>query len=78
MTAPGPTDVDDVAVTRRLNGDTSVRLNRAETVEAWQRLERDGVSAREAARRLGVTARSVQRWRTGRVRPYPSPSRVPR
>jgi transcriptional regulator with XRE-family HTH domain len=57
--------VDEIAVERRCNGDHTVTLNRAEVRAAFERLSRQPLSAQEVADRLGVTSRSVVRWRNG-------------
>lgn len=62
-------DIDEIAVTRRCNGDRTVPLTRAEAAEAWARLEQEGLGHRTIAARLGIAARTVLRWRSG-VRPY--------
>ncbi len=64
-----PDDIDEVAVERACQGDRTVRLNAAEHHAAWQQLERRGHSSRQIARILGVTYRTVIRWRTGETRP---------
>ncbi len=62
-------DVDDIAVERACHGDRTVTLNRAEHAAAWRALERQQLPAREIARILGVTPRTVFRWRNGHARP---------
>lgn len=69
--------VDETAVQRRCRGDRTVTLNRAEAFAAFALLEQAGMSAAEIATRLGVTARTVDRWRNGHVvDPYGLPGVV--
>lgn len=58
-----PLDVDDIAVERAIMGDRNVPLNGTEMrlVFAWMDAHR--YTARAIAIRLGVTERTVQRWR---------------
>jgi hypothetical protein len=64
-------DVDDIAVQRACDGDRSIVLNRAEMHAAWQLLERRGLSAYRIGPILGVSWRTVVRWRQGHHRPLP-------
>jgi len=57
-------DVDEVAVRRFLDGDRSVHLTGAEKIEAYLLLEERGTSHRTIARMLGVSDRTVVRWRS--------------
>ena len=65
MSRPIPRDVDEVAVERACRGDRTVTLNRAEVLEAFQWMDAHGYSSRQIAARLGVTRRTVERWRAG-------------
>jgi hypothetical protein len=66
------TDVDEIAVEKACRGDRSVRLNGVEMAAAFAYLNAHGCSLRQIAERLGVTARTVSRWRSGVTRlPYP-------
>lgn len=62
-------DIDDIAVERACRGETAVPLNRAEMCAAWRILEDRGLSASGIATRLGVTERTVTRWRSGEALP---------
>lgn len=62
-------DIDEVAVDRRCAGDHTVPLNRAEAARAFERLEQRGLSAQEIGDALGVTQRTVVRWRNGAATP---------
>lgn len=53
---------DEIAVERAMH-DASVRLRPAERAEVVRRLTRAGLSAAQIAQRVGVTDRSVVRWR---------------
>lgn len=64
-------DIDEVAVERATRGDRGVPLNRAEHRAAWQLLEHRGHSSRGIAAILGVSDRTVCRWRAGTDSPYP-------
>lgn len=55
--------VDDVAVQRRLDGDTTVRLTIAERRACVARLHAQGMNDRPIARRLGISDRTVLRIR---------------
>lgn len=57
------TTVDDVAVYRAINGDRTVPLTRPERSEAVRILTGRGLSGEAIAERLGVTERTVVRWR---------------
>lgn len=59
---PPASDVDEVAVERACAGER-VRLSSEERHLAILRLTEQGLSAREIARRIGVTGRSVTRHR---------------
>jgi transcriptional regulator with XRE-family HTH domain len=61
-------DVDEVAVHRALSGDHSVHLNRPERSEAVRIAALRGYPPEETARRLGVTERTVERWRAAHRR----------
>lgn len=54
--------VDEVVVQRLMEGITT-EANRAEKREAFRRLAGAGYTVRGMADRLGVTTRSIQRWR---------------
>lgn len=58
-------DIDDVAVERACNGDRSIRLNRDEVAEVHRILTARGMGPTEIAEVLGVSSRSVDRWRNG-------------
>jgi hypothetical protein len=58
-------DVDEVAVQRAVSGDRTVPLNPAEMLAAFQELDRRGHTAGRIAELLGVSARSIHRWRGG-------------
>lgn len=60
--------VDEVAVERACRGDLLVSLTAAEAQEAFRLLSRDR-SASEIAGLLGVSQRTVSRWRAGKGRP---------
>lgn len=62
-------DVDEVAVERACRGDRRVTLNRTEMALAFQYLDDHGYSARRIGAILGVSWRSVFRWRSGQF-PY--------
>lgn len=64
-----PTDdiPDEVAVERAAYGDRKVPLSRLEVAEVFAYLNAHGYTAAEIALRLGVTPRTVWRWRTGRT-----------
>lgn len=57
--------IDPEAVRRAASGDRTVTLTQAERAEAIRTLEKRRLSAREIAEILGVTDRTVQRWRGG-------------
>lgn len=59
-----PWDVDDTAVERVVHGWPSPGLNKAERLEVTRRLTSRGVSAREIARVIRKTPRTVVRYRT--------------
>lgn len=59
-------EADWVAVERALAGDRSIALTKVERDEAIDRLDRQGLSAREVAVRLGITTRTVNRRRAER------------
>jgi DNA-binding transcriptional regulator YiaG len=65
MTPAVTEDIDEVAVERACKGDRTVTLNRPETAEAFHLLDRSGLTANQIADRLGVTKRTVERWRSG-------------
>lgn len=82
-------DVDDIAVERATKGDRGIHLNRAELLLAFTMLNNRGVPARTIGELLGVSERSVTRWRSGIYtprcrpgvephRPHPSPADVKR
>lgn len=58
--------VDEIAVERACYGDP-VTLTVRERAIAVARLTARGLSAREVGRRLGLAARSVQRYRAGEI-----------
>lgn len=58
-----PEFVDETAVSRACKGDLTVRLNRAEQWAGFVYLDSHGYSAKQIARRLGIAARTVTRWR---------------
>lgn len=60
-----PVAVDEVAVDRACRGDKTVPLNPDEMRVAHEWLERSHLSAASIAARLGVTKRTVDRWRAG-------------
>lgn len=62
-----PPEPDEVAVERAANGDRRVPLTRQEMAAAEALLNAHGYSAAAIADRLGVTERTVVRWRTGRT-----------
>lgn len=62
-------DVDEVAVDRACRGDRTVALTRDEMAAALHRLDAAGLSAQEIGARLGISDRSVYRWRAGETRP---------
>lgn len=61
--------VDEIAIERAANGDLSITLNGRELAAAWAICERRGLSAPAIADRLGITARTVVRWRNGHATP---------
>jgi DNA-directed RNA polymerase specialized sigma24 family protein len=69
-------DIDEVAVERACKGDRTVTLNRPETAQAFHHLDRSGLTANQIADRLGVTKRTVERWRGGCSIPITRPGRV--
>ena len=80
LPVPEPVDehsIDEIAVERAVAGE-KVPLTRAEAAEAWDRLERMGLSAKQIAARLHTTAKTVHRWRVGAVRPSSSLARKQR
>lgn len=62
-------DVDEVAVERACHGDRTIPLNRHELAAAFRHLDQHGQSIEQIAAILGVTARTVTRWRTGQTTP---------
>lgn len=58
-----PVIVDEVAIHRAIRGDRTVRLSRMERSEAVRILTDRGESQEQIAERLGVTDRTVGRWR---------------
>lgn len=69
---PPPDDwdgVDPLAVERAANGERGIPLNRREKAAVWELLEKRGLSARQIADLLGVTPKSVTRWRSGESNP---------
>lgn len=68
------TDVDEVAVERAVLGDRTVHLTRAELFLAFTRLDAAGHSANSIGELLGVSERSVTRWRKGQAFPKGRPS----
>lgn len=65
MTPPLPRDVDEIAVERALYGDRRIVLNRVEMRAAFEHLNDRGYSLRGIAELLGVSPRTVSRWRRG-------------
>lgn len=63
VTQPEPY-VDEVAVQRAVNGDRGMTLNHLERRLAVDQLTSRGLSAAEIADVLGITRRSVTRWRS--------------
>jgi transposase-like protein len=61
------TFIDHVAVERACEGDTRVNLTDAETAESFRRLEARGMGVASIAEVLGVTHRTVSRWRAGAI-----------
>jgi hypothetical protein len=61
---PRPGDADEIAVDRAISGSPPARLNRAERIEVTRRLTARGVPAREIARVIRKTDRTVVRYRT--------------
>jgi len=57
--------VDELAVEQALEGNTGIPLTAKEMKVAWRRLEGQSLEASEIAETLGVTARTVFRWRQG-------------
>jgi excisionase family DNA binding protein len=76
MTPAMTEDIDEVAVERACKGDRTVTLNRPETAQAFHHLDRSGLTANQIADRLGVTKRTVERWRSGCSIPITRPGRV--
>jgi len=71
--------VDELAIEEALEGNTDIPLTAKEMKVAWRRLEGQNIEASEIAETLGVTPRTVFRWRQGMAptaRPG-SPSRQP-
>ena len=62
------TEPDDAAVERLLSGDRSLVVAKVDRDAALDAVDRGGLSAREVAIRLGVTARTVKRRRAERKR----------
>lgn len=62
-TVPRSHEVDEVAVQRRIDGDSTVPINARETDEAVVRLVALGLSDQQIAVRLSITARTVLRAR---------------
>jgi hypothetical protein len=58
--------VDEIAVERVCRGDRTILLNRAEILTAFAYLDGHGYSALQIAERLGVSDRTVCRWRSQR------------
>ncbi|ABW14411.1 transcriptional regulator, LuxR family [Parafrankia sp. EAN1pec] len=57
----GESDIDEVAVERAIAGEPPERMSIAERHHAIRRLHGKGPSAREIARRLSISSRTVQR-----------------
>lgn len=57
-----PVILDEVVIDRVMCGEHPA-ASRAELTEAWQRLTDAGCSAPEIAERLGVSERTLQRWK---------------
>lgn len=64
-----PRDVDEIAVERATRGDLAVHLNRAEMHAAFRLMLARGYSNSRIACTLGVTKRTVERWRSGAIYP---------
>lgn len=64
-----PDYVDEIAVERACRGDRSIPLNRAEMAAAFAYLDAHGYSHRRIADVLGVTDRTVCRWRANAANP---------
>lgn len=60
---PDPEAVDDTAVQRAIDGEKAIGLSRVERMEAARVLTEQGVIAKDIAARLGVTSRTIVRWR---------------
>jgi FixJ family two-component response regulator len=58
-------DVDEVAVDRACRGDRTVPLSSGEMRLAFEWLTGSRLSAQQIATRLGVSKRTVDRWRAG-------------
>ena len=63
---PPAHEIDEVAVDRAVSGDRAVTLNPAELQAAFQQLNARGLPARRIAETLGVSPRTIIRWRRGR------------
>jgi signal transduction histidine kinase len=57
--------VDELAIEQALEGNTDIPLTAKEMKVTWRRLEAQSLEASEIAETLGVTARTVFRWRQG-------------
>jgi transcriptional regulator with XRE-family HTH domain len=57
--------VDELAIEQALEGNTDIPLTAKEMKVAWRRLDAQNLEASEIAETLGVTARTVFRWRQG-------------
>jgi excisionase family DNA binding protein len=66
-------DIDEVAVERACKGDRTVTLNRPDLPISFRLLDRSGLTANQIADRLGVTKRTVERWRNGHSIPITRP-----
>lgn len=71
-------DVDEIAVERAARGDRSISLTRAEVRQVFLYLNSHGYSVAQIADRMGISRRTVHRWRLGWVKgPYARRSTVP-
>jgi len=69
--------IDEMAVELAMEGDTDVPLTAKEMKAAWRRLEAPNLDASEIADLLGITPRTVFRWRQG-MTPVSRPGRSAR